>query len=142
MPSGEGKQTFKTGDIFTGTVAGGKRNGLGMYAFANGDGYQGYFRADKRHGWGQFFYKEQGMFYEGPWEEGLQHGSGFVFTSAASGGVHAGAWERGVQDTETALEPASFKAMAEAKTKFLGQGKTAEQELAEKADDKENDKEL
>ena len=135
VASGEGVQTFtKSGDEYKGTVAGGKRNGQGVYAFANGDGYSGAFRDDQRVGWGQFFYKEQGMFWEGPWEEGKQHTgidgdanavNGFIFTAAASGGVFRGAWSAGVQDPEVKLARATFKEIAEAKGRFEGGGGSA-----------------
>ena len=56
------------GDVFSGDVEEGKREGQGHYVYANGDRYNGLWKAG-RHIEGVMRYDETGEMFDGSWED-------------------------------------------------------------------------
>jgi len=55
-------------------------NGYGTETMPNGDTYQGFFHNDERHGQGEYFKKENGWTYVGPFVNGKKNGKFKVLT--------------------------------------------------------------
>lgn len=67
--------TYKNGDVYTGDVNNGKREGEGKYEFENGDAYEGGFEDGEINGKGTYTF-DNGDEYEGSFLNGNAHGYG------------------------------------------------------------------
>ena len=72
---GNGKMTYKSGDVYAGEFADGKYEGLGRYTFANGMYYEGEYVKGVREGEGLFTWStdgnlENGWLFEGTFKAG------------------------------------------------------------------------
>jgi len=67
--------TYPDGSRYVGSLANGKRNGVGVYTYANGDTYTGMWLNDDMHGRGIYNFADGGR-YEGEWRDDKMHGYG------------------------------------------------------------------
>lgn len=66
---------FKSGAVYQGAIAGGKRSGRGAFTWPSGLHYNGQFKNNQRHGNGQQVWPD-GSRYEGKFRRDVRHGSG------------------------------------------------------------------
>jgi hypothetical protein len=66
---------YPSGNIYTGYLVEGKKQGRGCYFYCNGTNYNGEFYNDLPNGNGLFTY-DNGVYYDGQWYSGKQHGEG------------------------------------------------------------------
>ena len=69
---------FPDGTKYTGTIKNGEITGQGTYEFSNGSTYTGTVLNGLRDGKGTFNTKDNSIFYDGEWKEGLKHGKGKI----------------------------------------------------------------
>ena len=81
-------------------------NGFGMYQWPNDSMFTGFYKDDQKHGYGEYEWKDGK--YQGYWNEGKQHGVGYMkfqdwyrqkhqlkYQEEAKHGV----WEQGIRKT-------------------------------------------
>lgn len=91
--SGTGRVEWVGGDVYTGALQHGKREGQGEFAMASGQKISGEWRADRLDGRGKLV-DPAGHVYEGQLSNGLPEGEGeFRY---ASGDTYKGEFKRGV----------------------------------------------
>ena len=66
---GQGKRTWNDGDVYEGEWKNGMYDGQGKYTWKNGDMYEGEYKDNKKHGQGKKTYAD-GVKIEGYWENG------------------------------------------------------------------------
>ena len=91
LPHGSGTKHFKSGAMYTGEWARGKRWGQGSFVY-NGGRYEGEWVYDKRHGCGTEFYAS-GATYVGEYQEDKRHGKGRY--TWPDGAAYDGEWNSG-----------------------------------------------
>lgn len=72
---GQGKRTYKSGNIYAGGWKEGEKNGAGTYTFSNGDRYEGTYMNDEPYGNGTYKYFN-GDLYTGEFKVYNKHGLG------------------------------------------------------------------
>lgn len=75
--NGFGKKRYANGETVEGFFENGKANGIGKHNLSNGNGYIGNFKDDYYQGYGVYYWKNEGIYYYGTWDKGLQEGYGF-----------------------------------------------------------------
>ncbi|OQR90289.1 hypothetical protein ACHHYP_05648 [Achlya hypogyna] len=94
LPHGSGRfETLgypKTGEMYSGHWAAGKRNGIGMCMLYDGTIYQGEWKNGKKNGFGSCDYARSRDRYEGKWVGGQRCGQGKC--TYAAGYVYEGHW--------------------------------------------------
>ena len=73
LRNGQGKYTWKNGDIYEGTWKNDIRHGYGVYVWHDGSKYTGNYSVGIRSGYGIYYYAN-GNIYEGTWQNNLKHG--------------------------------------------------------------------
>ena len=92
--SGQGKQVYANGSLYTGEWSGDKRSGYGVFIDSNGVRYEGIWRADTLVK-GSVFSRDE--FYCGEFDKRLRrNGSGWV--RMHSGGYYEGDWKEGKRE--------------------------------------------
>ncbi len=87
---GQGKLSYKSGDVYIGAVLpGGVRNGDGTQIAVNGSTYRGSWMNNEFHGEGTMRFVD-GATYTGDWFKGERHGTGIM--TYYSGNVYEGQW--------------------------------------------------
>lgn len=95
---GFGTKLFLNGDLYYGEWYQGEKRGFGIYVFKNGDKYEGEFKGHTYHGIGKFTMSNKlhgnfGNQYIGFYENGKQHGKGFIHF--CDGEIYEGIWDHG-----------------------------------------------
>jgi hypothetical protein len=92
---GQGKYTYKNGDIYFGEWKDYKRHGYGFFTYTNGDKYDGQWKDNNKDGHGIFFYK-YGDKYDGQWKDGKKNGKGHFYYR--DGDKYDGQWKDNKKD--------------------------------------------
>eukprot|EP00941_MAST-03F_sp_MAST-3F-sp1_P006344 g6344.t1 len=106
-PHGQGKMTYKNGDIYEGNWASGERAGVGTLRFANGDKYTGAFKGDEIVGHGDMRYANTDsdgvclVRYEGIFFTGVRDGD--ARAEYSDGSVYYGRFKSGVRCGEGSI---------------------------------------
>ena len=91
-PDGQGRLSYRTGEVFEGTFVAGVLQGKGVHVGADGDRYQGDFTAGRANGVGRLA-TAKGDVYSGDFRDGLKHGKGE--TRLAGGVAYVSQWSNG-----------------------------------------------
>lgn len=102
---GEGRIALPSGEVYTGTIRDGARNGAGVLELANGDKYEGTWVDNQLQGEGKMVLDKPrklgphhyGWRYIGGFDQGRFHGFG-VLNYDVEGGKYAGHWVEGLRD--------------------------------------------
>merc|ERR1711966_51423 len=93
MRQGQGKYTYYSGDVFTGTFENNLKTGKGRITYKKGGFYHGCFKDGLRDGEGTFKYAS-GDIYSGMWKAGKRHGPG-TYVFAVTKYEYKGEWKDG-----------------------------------------------
>ncbi|XP_055903440.1 radial spoke head 1 homolog [Eupeodes corollae] len=72
--SGYGKFIYPDGTVYEGNWHKNQKHGQGTYMYTNGDTYSGSWYKGQRHGVGIYKWKDEGVYFEGTWKNGIRVG--------------------------------------------------------------------
>ena len=87
---GQGKMTYRDGEIYEGSWRNDKREGKGRLVLKNGDKYDGNWMNDRYNGFGKYIWSFGGE-HEGNFQDSVPHGYGI--RKWKDGGVYKGDWK-------------------------------------------------
>ena len=90
---GQGKMTWKSGDVYEGEWKDDEEHGKGKYTWTSGKVYEGEWKDGEEDGQGKMSDDEFGDKYEGEWKDGRKHGQGKLIDG--NGNVYEGKWKNG-----------------------------------------------